>query len=62
MTAKEILAEGFSFANQKETTLKDLRNIMSKLVDVERTYTEDGEARVIAKNALWAHILRGKKL
>lgn len=62
MTAKDILDAGFNFDGQIETSLRDVRNILSKLPEVERLYDEDNknEVRVIAKNALWRHILRRK--
>lgn len=61
MTAKDVLDAGFTFEGQAKTSLKDVRNIMSKLQEVERLYDEStNEVRVIAKNALWRHILRRK--
>lgn len=63
MTAKDILDAGFNFSGQTSTSLRDVRNIIAKLPEVERLYDEanNKEVRIMAKNAIWRNILRKKK-
>lgn len=57
MTADEIMDAGFRF-EEGPTTRTNVRNVMSKLQDVDRMYTELGECRVMVKKDLWAQLLR----
>lgn len=57
MTADEIIKAGFRFEGMK-TTRTNVRNVMSKLQDVDRQYLENGECKVLVSADLWARILR----
>ena len=57
MTADEIIEAGFRFEGMK-TTRTNVRNVMSKLQDVDRQYLDNGECRVMVSADLWAQILR----
>lgn len=57
MTADEIIAAGFRFEGMK-TTRTNVRNVISKLQDVDRVYLDNGECKVMVPADLWAQILR----
>ena len=57
MTAEEIIEAGFRFKGIK-TTRTNVRNVMSKLQDVDRQYLDNGECKVMVAANLWAQILR----
>lgn len=57
MTAEEIIEAGFRFEGMK-TTRTNVRNVISKLQDVDRQYLDNGECKVMVPADLWAQILR----
>lgn len=57
MTADEVIEAGFKFAEGR-TTRTNVQNVMSKLQDVDRTYLDNGECKVMVATDLWAQILR----
>ena len=57
MTAEEIIEAGFRFKGIK-TTRTNVRNVMSKLQDVDRQYLDNGECKVVVATNLWAQSLR----